>query len=519
MNSTKDNRVKILILFYSISFLFILLNFGGVYWDDWAIYNQDPDVWPRLFLETGNWLLALPLCKLFLSIGNQVYIFRIFTFIAFLMSSIFFLKTLDNLNKDKSINFMLALTFALIPLNSARISLVCIFYTAAFLLYSIFLYLYTTKEKSTVKSILMIATLFLSFSTNSLLFFHLILITLILYYQGELSSTKKMLITIKKNLIIFLAPFIFFIIKGIYLKPYGIYTNYNKITFISFFKGIPTSLMSLVQIFKNLIMTMEVHNVLFTLVFLFVFKLLSRYNFNVPKNITFTKGFLTGIILTLSGLYPYAVVGKVPKGIAMNSRFEILTVYGLTIIFVFLIFKVSSKLKQTFLVPVIFSLLITFFMMRNINIYQKYIVFWVENEAFESLIKANKTIAKNTSFTVTSSTFSSTKTIKKSATFYEYSGMSKKAFGSVDKLLSPESSPKGGLFPNGKVSSLFRERKHYNIFDYKDTPYQYHIHFQQIKKLTTDEIFSFLIKRLFNHEEKLQQIFLKHYKLILTKHN
>ena len=81
----KNTTILHLFILYFITNLFFLLNFQGVYWDDWVIVSQQPETIINIFSQTG--LIWIGYLHVFLQkVGNGIYIYRIVSFFAYFLS-------------------------------------------------------------------------------------------------------------------------------------------------------------------------------------------------------------------------------------------------------------------------------------------------------------------------------------------------------------------------------------------------------------------------------------------------
>jgi hypothetical protein len=98
----------------------MLLNYDGVYWDDWVLYNQSYDTLLFLFDQSGHGFTAS--IGIFLSrIGNEVLPFRIYIFVGGFLSGIFLYLILDSLDAiDRFSKFFITLFFLIAPVFSQK---------------------------------------------------------------------------------------------------------------------------------------------------------------------------------------------------------------------------------------------------------------------------------------------------------------------------------------------------------------------------------------------------------------
>jgi len=134
MSILNNQRVIFCIFFfiYLIANSFFILNYNGVYWDDWTLYEHDFETINSFFYQAAgeigysvSWLhYALS------TIGNGVYIYRVFTFFLLFMSCLFLYNIFCSIKSisDKD-RFFLVLFVLLAPLYGAKVALIDFPYT------------------------------------------------------------------------------------------------------------------------------------------------------------------------------------------------------------------------------------------------------------------------------------------------------------------------------------------------------------------------------------------------------
>ena len=176
INAIKDYHIYIFLFF--IANFFLLINYEGLYWDDWGAYNQERETLIVFFDMIqhnikGDFFLILS--KFF----NHVYLFRIFVFLAYLSIGFFTYKILISTElfserEGKLVAFM----SIIVPINSSFVAIsiipflfpVLLFYLAFFLLSKY--YEYPGKPLRFI----VLYIFFFSFSTNSLLVLYAIVL-------------------------------------------------------------------------------------------------------------------------------------------------------------------------------------------------------------------------------------------------------------------------------------------------------------------------------------------------------
>src|SRR5580704_3333268 len=111
-------------ILYTLANTFLLINFQGIYWDDWAIFNHKKETILSIFFQNGFFWIGY--LHVFLQkIGNGVYIYRIFAFFVYFFSGIFLFYILKTIKYfDKQSIFFIVLLFLLAPVDYARIAII-----------------------------------------------------------------------------------------------------------------------------------------------------------------------------------------------------------------------------------------------------------------------------------------------------------------------------------------------------------------------------------------------------------
>lgn len=444
MNILQSDKIFFVILFitYLISNISLLLNYNGIYWDDWALFNHDFDAINSQFSQNigAAGIIASYLHLSLLGLG--VYIYRILTvFLLFLSGWLVFkiLKTIVYFTK-KDIYF-LTIFFLLAPLYSAKVALIDFPYTLFTTIFFIAFYLLSKNmyELNIIKRILILGIFFFSFLVNSLLVFYAIVLIYMFYmlYSYENNFFKNLFIFIKTKNDFILLPVVFFVVKSIYFVPTGIYTDYNSIklskvlsvdafykTFeLNFIDPIVTSLL-LIKPFIIL------------LVVLFIFGLFLRQNNHMQKKDLYLFGF--GFLAFFLGAFAYIAVGKIPSLYNWASRLQVLLplgfsfmlYYGIQIIFNLLNFKEIIKLFTYF---ILFLSFMTFHIKEQI----KYNIDWMYQQSIIENFKINEIIKNNSTFIVKNELGDKLVDSRRLG-FYQLNGMAKVAFGD-DKRFFPAS--------------------------------------------------------------------------------
>src|SRR5665647_1877 len=332
------------------------------------------------FSQFGNIFLGYYFNLIF-SLDNSVFIFRLLVFLAFLLSALLLNETLKTVKGiDHTSRLLLALLFAIIPVNGARIAIAVSEYALCYFFF--FLGLWLTSRYLVRRMIILrisaLVFLLLSFFTNSFLVFYSVVLLYIGYTELKQISPASIFRFAARYVDFIIMPLLFWVLRTIFFQPYGHYADYNLITV----QNLILSPVHLVVAIYNLLVELMIISQetvlilgLLVIVLLPLTYMLIRSVNNHNQSSTDTTFFLTGIILILVGLFAYLAVGKIPGYFDWNSRHELLLPLGFSFV-LFFGFNIAAgllKLNRTIRM-VLLSFVIVFCIcacMSNYLAYQK----------------------------------------------------------------------------------------------------------------------------------------------------
>jgi hypothetical protein len=439
INLVKSKDFYVLLGFYLIANILLLLNFDGLYWDDWIVYNQDYTTVKCLLEEIqhgikGDFFLFLS------QYGNGIYPFRLFVFFAIFLIGIFVYLILSTIKEfDKQSLFFITILFLLSPLNSAKISFsitpflfpVLIFYFAFYLL-TVYI-----KHPNILFRILILALFFVSFSTNSILVFYFS-IFLYLYciefhfkFDHLLEKAKYFL---KRYWDFFALPFLYFIYKAIYLKPYGLYEGYNAVSASTLPKAA-------VILFKNIdnsfveVLFESFHTLTSVWIFVtFILYFILKKSHTLIENEQSKSFFIIGAVLFFLAVFPYAMVGKNAELDSWNSRFQILIPLSMSFLLYFGVLLIKKRLPlNSHLTITILWVIVFSFIGKNISDHYKAQIDWFYSISIRENVKENLLIQNNSTFIVNNN-LKANSLYNRDLIYYELNGILKSAFKDDSRL-------------------------------------------------------------------------------------
>jgi hypothetical protein len=320
-----------IIIIYSVAHLGLLINFNGIWWDDWTLYGTSATALQKEYKELGSFPPGLANLLFFLNeLGPVSY--RLITFTCYLFSTLILYKIIHRDFSTYNFALPIAILFAVLPVNAARIAAINI-------AYAICLFLFLWAAYTVRKNLIIGATLlFASYMTASLLTFTLLIILneirfLIIKNKSIMKNTSILRISLLVTV-----PLIYWIIKNIWFKPTGKYENYNQdFSLANFPYQIKATSLGVVSINLSLV-TLLISIVLLSLILV---------NFNLPNSVNL-KVLLTGFAIIFLGCLPYWVVGLIPSSKDWNSRHQLLMPFGLSLVLAYILLRVPRMRKAMF---------------------------------------------------------------------------------------------------------------------------------------------------------------------------
>jgi len=429
-----------LFIIYFISNIFLLLNYNGIYWDDYAIYHQTYTTIKSMFAQASGGLdMATYIHTLLLSFDNGVFLYRFLTFILYFLSAIFFYHTLRSIHfLDKNEIFLITLIYLVVPVFSARIALINFPYVLSLFLFNMaFLLLthYMQYQRSFLYRIGILLLFAVSFMTASLLVFYGFVLLYILYanYIQKRNFILSLRDTILKYIDFIALPLIFFEIKNHYFKPYGLYASYNQInidknTLTMLYQSFEASFVE--PLSKAFYLSID-YWYIFIVLFIFLYRFINKFTFNKKSFIALILLLLFGIFIFSVAVFPYIAVGKLPQLIGWESRHQLLIPFGFSLILVSL-YLLLRKLN-IIIANLSISIVISMFTVATFDSYLRYEKDWFYQLALEKNMKASSLIQNNSTFIIQliNSTYLAN---HRNISFYEFGGHNKKVFGIDNKL-------------------------------------------------------------------------------------
>ena len=441
----KNNSIRlkqaIPVLAYLVANVLILF-VRGVFWDDWAFYENPEGIRQILTGVGAPWRIGFHLYMLNLShfLGiDMVLPYRILIFIIGLLNVLLFSAILKYWNLKKEIIFYSTLLYAVWPLGYAHIEMCCFVYQVGLLLQltSILLFhIYNENKRLYIIPLFACSQFLATMFLNSSIVLWLGYLFVYTYRDINIPDSFKNTIsyifnkTRLYNFLWFIPCIVLFAIKSIFWHPQEIYATeaYNAITVNSLLMLPLNILFSFTNTIKALFtqFTGILSSKLLLLVALLVlsaFWLLFRKGpFDGQKKKITSKTLIIFVLLFLSAIGAYVAIGKIPEFDTMDDRHGIFIPFVLVTFVALLINNVIKGQKWR---RMIFVLCVSVSMTYSFSQYIKFIYYSHQNDVIVSMFKntpmpPGNVIVAETEFNTLSN-------------FYTWAGLYKMGTGHQDK--------------------------------------------------------------------------------------
>ena len=323
---------KLALSSYLLSYCFIFLFLKSYFWDDWYLYfTFSGDGTKKLLdgfgLSPWHGLLQVDV------LNSRPELFRLITIVCFFLSGwclFHILKTVKFLTAYQV--KLITILFLVLPINSARVSMITFAYSYSFLFFFLAWYLLVTKRFLVVRA-LSVPLFLMSFSTLSFLVFFAVPCANLLYRNFSIANPNKKRAYLSTVLLAALSPVYWVVNRRI------IPLSDARLAYLTPTRsGIARGLLILVV----------------CLIFILWYLKLRRDNISVDSRYPII---LAGVSLTALGAFPYITSGRlvdvsewilnfVPRASDWDSRHQLLLGLGLAVTLVGLIGPSDSIFKR-----------------------------------------------------------------------------------------------------------------------------------------------------------------------------
>ncbi len=441
-----NNDSVIICTIYFFTYGLLALN-NGIYWDDWTFWGvSDQGLREQLF-ENGNvgfYYIFSFLYKLTIS----PVLIRIIIFFLYLLTTFIIYNLLTDLEfVSEKMRLLISLSYFLFPVNSAKITISSFPYALLVFIFFLGFYFlnYYLRSGYFIHRVIFSILFFCSFLSNSLLVFYLIPILYFFYFHYSKKNSFHNLFKVSMGHVeLFISPVLFWILKSKFFKPYGLFEDYNQITFqkilyaplmycYSFFY----SLFEPINISFNKSVSILTYALIITLV---IYSLIRHKKDHIgnKNEKQFLKVFMLGLVLFFCGVFAYNAVGQQPRLNDWSHRHQLLVPLGASFILFFGLKTIFFKLQfSKGLENFIYAFIMAGFIVSNINIFLSYQRDWYKQLSLIQHFKDSDVLKKNTSFIFINNTKNldvAHNKSKRDYRFYEYSGLLKYTFNNENRF-------------------------------------------------------------------------------------
>ena len=519
-NNKTDNKRSIinkkqilyLILIYSLSQI-ILCFISGQWWDDWVIWCSSAETTKDFFRSNG---LPWEAYNLFSVMCIPKYGYKIVVFFEYLIGGILFYGILRTLNffSDQDA-FWITTIYMTVPVNDARITLICYGYSLSLFLFLMSFFIISRNRNKASKyyiplRIFSVLCLLYSYTMQSLLVFTGLIWLYQLYRLFTESYCKKpinlILNCIRENADYIISPFLFFILKSIFIKPYGHFEGYNNVSLntlciglVSFPKAAVQTLITITTGYCNKI---NIYTLSLIVICAGTYLCISKRKKSTEYPKTDLKHslllFVLGVAVYSAGIFAYIVVrnGGALDSTGVGGRDTMLAAFGISISVwaIVNILRLPKKLQE-----LIFIAIIVLGIFHFNDAYLNYQEDWYHQQEFAYEISKNEELAESDKTVLC--VFSDPSPVG-ATRFYTLNGMSYRITGKMDKFyFSSIEDLKFGV----RFNEYFKHGWNADDYDYYDTSID-SVLFINNYPVDNIKIVKLRINELFNHPVFEQEI-------------
>ena len=511
LDRSVKNEYLVLFIIYLIAHG-LMLTCNGIFWDDWVLYNVKSDgVIDRSWQSGAIWVGYFRVFML--SLPKSILFHRLLVFLLFMFSGFFLNEIMKKITEiDNFSRVIIVIFFLIFPVNSARITLVCAPYALGY--FSFFFAFWKIKlfPSKIFFRLLGAGLFFFSFSTNSLLVYYLLFLIFLFYsefsFRFSLSNLKKYLL---KNIGLIFLPILFWIIKCLFLRPYGLMENYNTISAKNIIQS-PHNFYHLVlknSFFDVIRLSLDVFNnhivvSLGTAILILIVLIRLKYVHVEDSTRVQLTGICAGIFALFLGVFPYLAVGSTLRLDDWDSRNQLLVPLGAALIICYVL---NFLLRREVLVFV-FSFFIAIFLLTDILVYLDYQKDWYKQLSLVENFRESEIIRNNSNFIMADGTFDLNAN-QRIYRFYEYTGLMKKTFNNQIRFAEDEK-----LYRKDRNCYNQYISDNYNMADYVCKEAEYKV----VIRNGTYKMSSYNVLKLRFHELFDASVFLPEIKGILNIH-
>ncbi len=458
----------VIALAYALSWGLLVVN-RGFYWDDWTLVGLSPAELLHGFRELGlPWIGYLDAALFSMPVPGLTG--HIVVFCAYLLSTLVLHALLCRLPGLSRMDALVAaLTFALLPVNYARIALIDLTYGLSLLAFLAATWLLIRYlEDGDLRRRLTALSLYLcSFTTASLLVLYVVPMAVAALIIGR-SGRQPIGSAILRHADFLVVPVAFWVLRSTFLAPSGVYEGYNALTPQGLAR-VPGSMLSLPAqvLFEPLYRAVLVAGLLGVAAgAVSAIWLLRRSRVvEVGSFVSAPALALTGAVVVGLGVLAYLAVGLVPTIWDWSSRHQLLVPLGAGLLAAAAARGVQGAARAGRAVGVVaVGMLLGISAVADARTLKAYQADWFKQAALIESARALPAMRTARHIRVVDSA-TDFNALRRTYRFYEYNALFTEAMGDTRRLASV-----GGREPTQEEIDQFIARPAYHMDEYVPTP-------------------------------------------------
>ncbi|HEY5541338.1 MAG TPA: hypothetical protein VIL41_07790 [Coriobacteriia bacterium] len=453
----------------------------GIYWDDWVWYKQSWALLADVSRQLGSTWPAWTLAASYQS-DAAIWITRVVVALCYLLASLWFLGILREMGVDRRTRLLMALCFAVFPVNGARIPIATAAYGVSLALFvgGFRLVVASTAGERPRAWMRVAAALALLLSLRTASFGVLLPVVLgyVVWVEGAAREPRRWLSIAMRHAELLVVPVVYVLLRVLVFVPSGAYGDYNAITLSSAMTGIasiPVAVWhSFVAPFAWGISELAGVGGLAVAVILFAILFFSRGRDDeaaMPRR-TAAIWVAAGLALVVVALLPYLLVGKMPALSDFDSRHQLLVPFGAALaIGAALRFSFGPLARGRLAMLVAASLLLGGFIAADVSNNVSYLRERYKHIAMMEAMRAQPAFRSATTFTFLDRTRDLNANHRTSVRDYEYAGMMVETFGDQTRFGADADE----FARSGMVGFRTRFTSFYKMGAYVEHPVQYEV--------------------------------------------
>jgi hypothetical protein len=457
----------VIVLAYALAWGALLVN-RGMYWDDWTLVGQSPAQLLHQFSELGlPWagfvhvlVEAMPSPGL---VGHGI-VFAVYLLGTLLLHAI--LRRVPGLGRVDAL--VAALTFALLPVNYARIALIDLPYGLSLLAFlgGTWVLIRFLEAGGLGRRLVALGLFLCAFTTASLLVLYVVPLALAAVIARRTGATSLRSLVLR-HLDFVLLPVAFWLVKSVVFAPGGVYSTYNALT-PSGLAAVPQALLSIPSqvLVEPIARAVAVAGVVgLAAGVLAVAWLLRRSRVADDGDLIPAPALaLAGVVVLGLGVFAYLAVGRTPVIWDWSSRHQLLVPLGVGLLVAAAMRGARGAGLAGPAVAVAVGLLLGVSAVADARTLIAYQLDWFKQTA---LIDAARTIpelrtARHIRVVDTATAFNA---LRRTYRFYEYNALLSVALGDTRRLAAAD-----GTEPSPDDLATFIARPAYHMQEYVPSP-------------------------------------------------